>query len=1125
MPPLPKNKNLFRLPLLISVVLIIFFGASTQTALAATYYVDFDGGLDANDGLDISTPWKHAPGDSNATGNASRTLVPGDTVLLKGGVHYKGSITVNASGTSGNPITYKGDGWGTGKAIIDGSEPVTGWTACADAPSCGNNSNWQHIYHANIPSIPSFLASTPEIRINVIQDGLPITTAQIPESTSRYYQETSTYYSVAPSNVTTTTITDSRLAALGGASLVGSYVYIWRSPNDISFVKISAYDSGTNTITFPTTTVYTTKNTLYAIANYMGDTVFNQEGQYYFNPTPNGGGTYDLYVWPLGDIDLTTTGEITTSVRSLGISINAKDYVTIEGFLIEKQAGDSIGEAIGIYQNNSSRATNVLINNNELTLSNGTDYGSIFFQWGDTATISNNYVHDTLGNMRGIQAGNATQITISGNQVSNISRTGIYFGNADNSEISGNTVTDIFSSHGNGITVYQGSDDIDVYNNVVRNSNINYTMEASSNVRSYNNILDGYNVTSYVVADWGSMSGANTFMNNTIVNSNSNNALQIAGGGTSSWIIENNIIDGGKVTYTGAGVTYANNIYTGLSHFQDSRYGWALASGESVVTNQDTIFQSPSSNDYRLLSGSPAIDTGLDLSSYLTTDLYGTSRPQGTSFDIGAHEFGTLVGDTTAPILSAGSPSGILASGTTSTSLSLTTNENASCKYSTTPGATYSSMSTFATSGTTTHSTSLSGLTDGVTYNYYVKCQDTSSNTNTSDYLITFSIGSDTIPPIISGVFESGITTTSAIIRWTTNEASDSQVQYSTILDDYSDASTLNAALVTTHSETLTGLALNTTYYYKVVSLDAAGNRSESAAGTFTTLAVNDTTAPVISAVSASAGTTTATISWTTDEVATPLVNYGTTTSYGTSENSSTFTLSPALTLTGLSPSTTYHYQLVATDPSDNVTTSVDYTFTTEADTEVAPAVDATLDVGTVRLQFMDDAFRLMRNMKPKVVGETVTLKGDANDFSGGTVKIRVDGDTLGTTDIKSDGKWQKKVSFKNSGKTDVSFVYEINGDEKTRKYPVKVDRKDPEIDSIPKLLNKRIGSRVYWSATDNDEIDTYKYEFNGKKVKTGKGEFFIPRGTTPGTYPLVIRAYDKAGNADRRDTTIRVNP
>jgi len=90
------------------------------------YFVDFAAGNDAADGITQSTAWKHAPGDTNATGSPkAATLQPGDIVLFKGGVPYYGTVTVSTSGTATAPIVLEGgaqQGWGTGNAIVDGQE-------------------------------------------------------------------------------------------------------------------------------------------------------------------------------------------------------------------------------------------------------------------------------------------------------------------------------------------------------------------------------------------------------------------------------------------------------------------------------------------------------------------------------------------------------------------------------------------------------------------------------------------------------------------------------------------------------------------------------------------------------------------------------------------------------------------------------------------------------------------------------------------------------------------------------------------------------------------------------------------------------------------------------------------
>lgn len=102
----------------------------------------------------------------------------------------------------------------------------------------------------------------------------------------------------------------------------------------------------------------------------------------------------------------------------------------------------------------------------------------------------------------------------------------------------------------------------------------------------------------------------------------------------------------------------------------------------------------------------------------------------------------TITVDNTAPVRTSGSPSTELAYGTTSTNITLTTDESATCKYSTTADNAYGSMTAFTTTAGTSHASSITGLTNGSSYTYYVKCQDTQGTTNATDYTITFSIAS-----------------------------------------------------------------------------------------------------------------------------------------------------------------------------------------------------------------------------------------------------------------------------------------------------------------------------------------------------------------------------------------------
>jgi beta propeller repeat protein len=160
--------------------------------------------------------------------------------------------------------------------------------------------------------------------------------------------------------------------------------------------------------------------------------------------------------------------------------------------------------------------------------------------------------------------------------------------------------------------------------------------------------------------------------------------------------------------------------------------------GDSIVTAGDVIYLI----NYLFKSGPAPICSGSG-TSVTTQTTYTLAELQ--SYEQQLADAGITIDitpeDTTSPARSNGAPTGTLASGTTSTTISLTTNEASTCKYSTISGVAYSSMTNaFSTTGTTSHSQLITGLTGGKTYTYYVKCQDNYGNKNSDDYFISFSI-------------------------------------------------------------------------------------------------------------------------------------------------------------------------------------------------------------------------------------------------------------------------------------------------------------------------------------------------------------------------------------------------
>jgi len=275
-------------------------------------------------------------------------------------------------------------------------------------------------------------------------------------------------------------------------------------------------------------------------------------------------------------------------------------------------------------------------------------------------------------------------------------------------------------------------------------------------------------------------------------------------------------------------------------------------------------------------------------------------------------------GSSTPPVITFVAASGITG---TSATITWTTDQpsSAQVEYGTTTS--YGSLSALNSSLVTSQSVTLTGLTPGTTYDYAVISANYAGQLSASP---NFTFSTPMSIPVISAVNSSGLTTTSATITWTTDQASSSQVEYG-ITTAYGSLSPNNASPVTSHSVTLSGLTPGATYDYAVISADSAGTAT-SVNFTFST----PPSIPVISAVTAGGITaTSATITWTTDQASSSQVEFGTTIAYGTlSAYIATPATSHSITLNGLAPATTYNYAVISMN-SAGTTTSANFTFST----------------------------------------------------------------------------------------------------------------------------------------------------------------------------------------------------
>lgn len=233
------------------------------------------------------------------------------------------------------------------------------------------------------------------------------------------------------------------------------------------------------------------------------------------------------------------------------------------------------------------------------------------------------------------------------------------------------------------------------------------------------------------------------------------------------------------------------------------------------------------------------------------------------------------------------------------------------------------------------HTITLTELMPVTTYYFRVNSTDGSGNNNHSvNYIFTTKEEPDTIPPIIYSVEASGITDTSATITWATNEPCSSLVRYGkTTLYVNSQG---DEEPKFEHEIKLTGLEESTLYHYQVESKDDSPNHNSNTTGDFTfqtTEPIDDILPSLKSDPKVTILTdTSATIEWETDEASEGWVEYGFTKNYGYKEPknpSGNFVFVHNITLTDLSPASTYHFMAVFTDEAGNQNESDDYSFST----------------------------------------------------------------------------------------------------------------------------------------------------------------------------------------------------
>lgn len=442
-----------------------------------TWHVDFAGGDDRRDGRTPQTAWKHAPGDEAATGEPARvTLKPGDRVLFRAGVPYRGTILLPASGTAEAPIVYSGKGWGEGQAILDGSDPVTAARPCRSAADCGGAANWPQLTRIE------FAAPATERLVLFGATGMYYAST-VPVLPEPFFGEDRRNFTTIPKaqldELKAGLLRAPELAAAarsGGATEIA----FWIQANRVVRRPVLGVEGEVLRFDPARLRFYETRDTRAALVGSLAGVT----GPGLFAPVAPG----VMVAWLRPGEE---PARLSVGSGRPGISLNRQAHVRIEGLHFANFSGSDEGGREG-------RAIASLPPGGEAIEVVGNRFGPawlehksgfISVQGVNGFRFADNRVEDLFA--AGLRAGgrNPSALLIEGNLFRRVGKTAISLLGVNGAIVRNNVLIDVRGVHGNGITTYEDNRDVRVEGNCVFQASRPLTFHGAKDPASRNGLV------------------------------------------------------------------------------------------------------------------------------------------------------------------------------------------------------------------------------------------------------------------------------------------------------------------------------------------------------------------------------------------------------------------------------------------------------------------------------------------------------------------------------------------------------------------------------------------------------------------------------------------------------------
>jgi len=543
------------------LVAVALAGCSNAPAGSTTWHVDFADGSDRADGKTPNTAWKHAPGDPEATGApAGVALKPGDKVLFRASVPYRGSIRVPASGTAEAPIVYSGLGWGEGMGIIDGSDRVRAIRPCTSAADCGGIPAWQGLQRVEFDA-----PATPRLVLFGAR-GLYYT-SQLPRLPDPFVSDDRENFEIVPDEHLDAVKRGELVSpALAEAARTGGALElaIWVRPNKVHRRPVLRVE-GDRLYFDPEGLKFYDKHVPVSL---VGSAAGLADPGTFFVAGP------ELIIARLRPGD--TAAELSIGSGRFGIDVAGNRELRIEGLhfrnLVGSVGNSEEGRAITSFK---PRAAAIQIVGNRIGPAHIEHRGSIVeFSKVEGLRYTQNRMEDiALGRGFRVAGNHSTDILVEGNVFRRIGGTALVFYGVHGGVIRGNFLAELTGVHANGITLYLANQDILVENNCVVAASRPMTYHGDHTPDVPNRFIIRNNI--FVSTPTGQA------------------AINSWGKSTVGVLVEGNILAGPKIGFlmnkTDRDVRVLNNVTNNIARQDLSRPDWRIEGNREDLSYSEAL--------------------------------------------------------------------------------------------------------------------------------------------------------------------------------------------------------------------------------------------------------------------------------------------------------------------------------------------------------------------------------------------------------------------------------------------------------------------------------------------------------------------------------------------------------